>query len=66
MSITKFKSLCVQHGLNPVVATKLHKLRVEGQKDSAEEFAPKWDKFIKEYPNWNTVVQLAGKLGITI
>ena len=53
MSLRKFKSLCVKHGLNPVIVTKLHKLRVEGQNDSAEEFAPKWDKFIKEHPNWN-------------
>lgn len=66
MSIRKFKSLCVKHGLNPILVTKLHQLRLQGEKDTAEQFAPKWDKFVKEYPNWNLVVQLAGRLGITI
>ena len=66
MSITKFKKECVRNGLNPVVATKLHQLRLQGLTDTAEQFAPKWDKFIKEHPNWNLVVQLAGRLGVTI
>jgi len=66
MSITKFKRECIRNGLNPVIATKLHQLRLQGEKDNAEQFTPKWDKFIQEHPNWNLVVQLAGRLGITI